>query len=75
MNKTIARDKINRMAQEFFVVNRDDEKQDVINQLGIHPVNHACFIDALVSFCGGQDTITYSYAFASYLDCVKTLGV
>lgn len=67
----IPRDIINQLASKFAILNRDDQKQDVVDQLGTNPVNHAEFIDQLNSITGGHGNIAHSYAYASYLDCTR----
>ena len=70
----LARDTINGIAQRFVIANDDRTKQDIVDTLGSHPVNHAEFIDQLNAITGGHGNITHSYAYAAYLDCVRWLG-
>ena len=69
--KRLARDTINTFAHRFVDTSDDQAKQDAVDQLGAHPVNHAEFIDQLNALTGGHN---HTEQYAIYLDCVRWLG-
>lgn len=48
-------DLIAQLVYRFLIATEDEAKQTVIDQLGVHPVNHANFMRELFLFCEGQE--------------------
>ena len=69
----LARDTINQLAEQFCSNDSLLKKQDAVDQLGCHPVNHAEFIDAINGFL----QLPFSHTrgdISLYLDCVQWMN-
>lgn len=67
-------DTICDLAERFIATPFDETKRSIVDQLGLHPFNHARFAYRLCYRLGTSD-ITFTSSWLAYVDCVRYLDL